>query len=87
MVVQQRIVPHSVEVEINAWSQPMLDWYKGECVTMVSKNLLDRYQNCNTSHTLVFQGEKDCIPKPLFGLVASSYHIDIRVFSPRYEGF
>ena len=44
MVVQQRIVPHSVEVEVNAWSQPMLDWYKGECVTMVSKNLLDRYQ-------------------------------------------
>ena len=58
MVVQQRIVPHSVEVEVNAWSQPMLDWYKGECVTMVSKNLLDRYQNCNTSHILAFQGER-----------------------------
>ena len=79
-------MPHSVEVEVNAWSQPMLDWYIGECVTMVSKNLPDRYQNCNTSHILVSQGEKDCITKPLFGLVPSSYHIDIRVFSPRSEG-
>ena len=83
-MAQQCIVPHSVEVEVNARSQPMLDWYKGECVTMVSKNLSDRYRNCNTTHEGVLQGEENCIPKPLFGLLPSSYHIDNRVFSPRY---
>lgn len=57
---------------IQHWFNPMLSWYTCECMVslMESKNLPNKYQNCDTSQLYIpdeyFKQRMFCIPELLF---------------------